>query len=397
MISVKAERMINQINPINELLNITEGVISFAGGLPSLDLLESHAIYEIMTKTNLNELNSILQYGEIEGNFTLRQMISKRVLEYGIHTDPAEIVIISGATQGIDFVSELFINSGDYILVDQYSFVSAIEIFKSYGAIIIPVQSDENGIIIDDLEKKLKEFSPKFIYIVPNYNNPTGFSLSMERRERLLDIIHGFEVFIIEDDPYLELYYEDSYLPPLKALDKNSKVIYLSSFSKTISPGLRVGYMIGNQDMKSTVIKLKENKDIHTSNLSQFLVLEFLKGDFEKHLDILRKSYKQKRDVMDYYLKYYLGSLIRYSIPAGGMFFWIKLQEGIDSIQLLKETLKHGITFIPGQSFCTDFTDDSSGYLRLNFTNPEEHEIKQGLEVISRCIEGLISQPALHK
>ncbi|HDX9703233.1 PLP-dependent aminotransferase family protein [Bacillus thuringiensis] len=397
MISVKAKRMINQINPINELLNITEGVISFAGGLPSLDLLESHAIYEIMTKTNLNELNSILQYGEIEGDFTLRQMISKRALEYGIHTTPAEIVITSGATQGIDFVSELFINSEDYILVDQYSFVSAIEIFKSYGAIIIPVQSDENGIIIDDLEKKLKEFSPKFIYIVPNYNNPTGFSLSMERRERLLDIIHGFEVFIIEDDPYLELYYEDSYLPPLKALDKKSKVIYLSSFSKTISPGLRVGYMIGNSDMKSTVIKLKENKDIHTSNLSQFLVLEFLKGDFEKHLDILRQSYKQKRDVMDYYLKYYLGSLIRYSIPTGGMFFWIKLQKGIDSMQLLKETLKHGVTFIPGQSFCTDFTDDSAGYLRLNFTNPDEHEIKQGLEVISRCIEGLISQPALYK
>jgi 2-aminoadipate transaminase len=388
MISLKAEHTLKQVNPVNELLNVTEGMISFAGGLPSTELVNSDHVLGVLKNVLKQEIPSIFQYGEIEGNGEFRKLLSKWVQRYGINTNPHEILITSGGTQAIEILTEFFIDPGDYIFVDQYSFVSAIEIFKSYKANVISVESDENGIILECLESKLKKYSPKFIYIVTNYNNPTGYSLSKERRKRMVEIIKDFDTIIIEDDPYIELYYNEEFIKPIKSLE-HSQVIYISSFSKIISPGLRVGYIISNEEIIRKIRKLKENKDIHTSNLSQFIVLQVLKGDFDSYLDKLRSHYKTKRDFMIHCLDVYLNEHIQYNVPAGGMFLWIAMKEEINISELLNLALNKGISFIPGHVFCADSESGTGNYIRLNFTNPEITQMKIGIERIGDCIEGL--------
>ncbi|CAN7535653.1 PLP-dependent aminotransferase family protein [Rossellomorea sp. LjRoot5] len=387
-ISNKAEQTLKQVNPVNELLNVTEGVISFAGGLPSSELVNHHNYVEILNRACLDVNQSIFQYGQIEGDRELRELISEWVERYGINTSDSEVMITSGGTQAIELMTEFFIDPGDYIFVDQYSFVSALEIFKSYKAEVIPVESDEDGIIIECLEEKLKKYHPKFLYIVTNYNNPTGYSLSKDRRRKMVDIMNEFDITIIEDDPYIELNYDAPFIKPIKS-SGHPNVIYLSSFSKIISPGLRVGYIIAHEDIIRKVMKLKENKDVHTSNLSQFVVREIVKDHFETYLDTLRRQYKAKRETMQHYLDLYLHTNVEYRSPKGGMFLWVLLKEEINVTELLNFTLKRGVTFIPGSVFCPEYNEGSGNYIRLNFTNPDHAQIKTGIERVGECIKNM--------
>jgi 2-aminoadipate transaminase len=319
-----------------------------------------------------------------QGYEPLRLEMKKWLEQVEIDAEPHEIMIVQGAMQGLDLISRLFLAPGDYVIMEDPGFLAASDAFSATGAKILRITLDEEGIRTDSLENLLMQFPVKFIYVNPTFHNPTGVTMSLERRKHLLALARKYRVPIVEDDPYSLLYYGKKPLPPLRAMDRDNLVIYLHTFSKYLYPGLRVAALVAPEAIISSLSKVKQRIDLHSSNLSQIAVHAYLtEGRLERHLKKLRKAYAQRLEVAARLLQETPD--IRCHIPDGGVFLWCKIPASIRAERLLQFAIRNGVAFVPGNWMSGVGLGDN--YMRLAFTHPSLDMMKRGIELIQQSIK----------
>ncbi|RPI34825.1 MAG: PLP-dependent aminotransferase family protein, partial [Chloroflexota bacterium] len=335
-----------------------------------------------------------LQYGTTEGYLPLREMIARHSARYGIEVTPDNIMITSGSQQALDLLGKVFINPGDRILVESPTYLGALQAWNVYGAEYVAVPSDDNGMITDALEEALRA-GPKFIYVLPNFQNPTGVTLSLERRHQLIALADRYGVPIIEDDPYGQLRYEGEHLPSVVVLDgqfrdncKNTyrgNVIYLSTFSKILAPGLRLAWVVAPPEVIRKMVQAKQGADLHTSTFNQIVAYEVGRGGFlDQHIHTIRKCYGERRDVMLGAMDSYFPPGVDWTHPDGGLFLWGTLPEEIDTTELLKVAVQEKVAFVPGYPFYP--CGGGKNTMRLNFSNATPDNIRLGISRLGKAI-----------
>ena len=371
---------------IRELLKLTEetDVISFAGGLPSPDVFPASDFRSACMHVLEEHGPEALQYGTTEGFTPLRQMIARHAKRYGISAGPENILITCGSQQALDLIGKVFIDPGDQIIVEKPTYLGALQAWNAYEANFLGVPIDAEGVRLDELEQAL-EAGGKFIYLMPNFQNPTGVTLSLERRKRLVELVAKHEVPLIEDDPYGQLRYEGKHITPLFALD-GPDVIYLSTFSKILSPGLRLGWMIAPPDIIHRLVQAKQGTDLHTSTLIQMVVYEVSHGGFlDRQVRAIRSVYRERRDSMLSAMKKYFPAGVTWTHPQGGLFLWVTLPAILDSAEVLREALKERVAFVPGASFYAD--GSGANTMRLNFSYPKPAIIEEGIRRLGKVLK----------
>jgi len=392
---LRFERFFSQLthriraSEVRELLSWAKKrkIISFGGGFPDPSLYPVEELAEIARDVILNYKNNTLQYGTTEGVDELREELIKFMECYGIKVGSLEnIMITSGSQQAIDILSRIFLDPGDVVIVERPTYLAAINAFNLRAPKYYEVPMDEEGIIIEALESILKRVKRrgekvKFLYTVPTAQNPTGITMSVERRHRLIELAEEYDFLIIEDNPYSYILFEPVKCEHLKSLDKTGRVIHLSTCSKILVPGLRVGWAIGNEEIIRKMVLVKQSLDICTSTLSQYIAYEaFKRGLVDKQLKILPKFYKRKRDLMLKALERYMPERTHWVKPVGGMFIFVSLPEVINTRELLTEALRRGVGYIPGDCFFIDRSGKNT--MRLNFSYPKTHEIEKGIKIL---------------
>lgn len=373
---------------IREIFNMLAdpNIISFAGGNPSPASFPSAKIKQIVIE--LMELNGekILQYGSTEGWGPLRETAMAINSKKGINSALSNIQILTGSSQGIELSAKLFLNEGDTLLLEDPTFLGATQTFRTYKAEPLGVDTDAEGMILSDLEEKIKIFDPKLIYTIPNFQNPSGNTTSLARRKGVFALADKYKVVIVEDDPYGELRYEGDDIPCIKTFDSNGeRVILLNSFSKTISPGLRVGYATADPEIIRKMAVIKQGIDIHTTNLSQAIVDAFYrKGLYYPHVQRICEFYRVQRDAMLDAIAKYFPKNIKYTRPEGGLFIWIELSKNIQVLPIFKEAVARGVAFVPGEHFYADLSGKNT--LRLNFSMPSVEQIDIGCKILGELL-----------
>jgi 2-aminoadipate transaminase len=361
------------------------GIISLAGGNPAPESFPSGDVAEIAASILRENGSHVLQYGGTPGIGRLKDTVIAMMKKRGITAAPGEVIITSGSTQGIGLAAKTLLDPGEVILCESPSFIGAIQTFLTYEADLWGVAMDERGMMIEDLEEKIKKHKPKFVYTIPTFQNPTGKTLTEDRRRAMLEVCEKHGVLILEDDPYCDLRYSGTPVPPIKSFDKSNTVIYLMSFSKIISPGLRVGAAIADSRIIAKYNIAKQGEDLHTSNLSQEIVNAYTNsGKLEPHISEVCESYGKKRDAMLEKLESFPKG-ITYTKPDGGLFIWVTLPEGMDAAAIFKQCVDAGVAFVPGTHFYPD-----GGHLntiRLNFSMPSLEQIDKGCDILKGVIE----------
>ncbi|WP_407271536.1 PLP-dependent aminotransferase family protein [Radiobacillus sp. PE A8.2] len=354
-------------------------VISFAGGLPDENLFPVDAIRRAFDQALTSDRKN-LQYGETEGVMELRERLASRMATKGIHRSPDDILVTSGSQQAIDLFSRIMFNRGDVILTENPTYLAALQVFESYEANIIAVDSDDDGMLEEDLEDKIVRLKPKCIYVVPTYSNPGGKVWSLERRKKLLELADKYHVVIFEDDPYGEIQFDENESPPsIASMDNNRLVLYTSTFSKTVVPAMRIGWIVGPHQIIRLMAQAKQASDLHTNSISQHALIHLLKDfDFDGHITTLRKTYLERMNMMKSLLDSVEGNQIKYQIPKGGMFLWVNMPEHVNTTELLSTAVDRGVAFVPGAPFYV--SNPQQNTMRLNFTNAEPEKIKLGME-----------------
>jgi len=389
---------------IRELLKITQkpGVISLAGGLPAPEVFPSKRFDEACHKVLSENGSSALQYGATEGYEPLREMIARNMARYGIQARVENVLITSGSQQALDLIGKLLINSGDRVLVEAPTYLGALQAFNVYGAEYISVPIDQDGLRTELLEKALR-LGPKFMYVLPNFQNPGGTTLSEGRRHELVLLADKYGVPIIEDDPYGQLRYEGEHLPALLVVDRENlrrdngysigNVIYLSTFSKTLAPGLRLGWIVAPPEVISKLVQLKQGADLHTSTFTQFVAYEVARDGFlDEHVKLIRKVYRERRDEMLSALTDFFPAEATWTRPLGGLFLWVTLPEGMNSRQLFQAALEQNVAFVPGDSFYAHDGHEGSRHLRLNFSNATGDQIREGIRRLSVALKSQMTE-----
>ncbi len=387
---------------IRELLKFTEqpDIISFAGGLPAPEVFPVKEFREACNYVLENFGPQALQYSTTEGYRPLREMIARHTARYSVEVTAENILITSGSQQALDFIGRLFVNRGDYIVVESPTYLGALQAWNAYGAQYIPVRADENGMIVDELEAALR-IGPKFIYVLPNFQNPSGSTLSLERRRQLVEIADKYGVPIIEDDPYGQLRYEGEHLPSVVALDSeyrgpngghySGNVIYLSTFSKLLAPGLRLAWVIAPPEVIRKLVMAKQAADLHTSSFNQYVAFEVGKGGFlDEHAKVIRATYKERRDVMFEMMEEMFPPGVTWSKPKGGMFLWGVLPEGMDAADVLKRAIEKKVAFVPGEAFHPN--GGGKNTMRINFSYSSPDTIREGITRLGTTLKELIRE-----
>ncbi|MDW8327033.1 MAG: PLP-dependent aminotransferase family protein [Anaerolineales bacterium] len=390
---------------IRELLKWTQRpeMISFAGGLPAPELFPLPE-FQAACQTVLKEKGgAALQYSTTEGYLPLRELIARHVNRYGIKATPDNVLITAGSQQALDLIAKLLINPGDRVLVEAPTYLGALQAFNVFGAEYVSVPTDEDGLRTDLLEDALRS-GPKFMYILPNFQNPGGMTMTLERREALVALSDKYGIPIVEDDPYGQLRYEGEHLPPLVQLDRTTKgikaddgytlgnVIYLSTFSKTLAPGLRLGWIIAPSDVIAKLVQLKQGADLHTGTFVQMVAYEVARGGFlDEHVRKIREVYRARRDVMLEALAAEFPAEVTWTRPAGGLFLWMRLPLGMNSHALLQAALAQNVAFVPGDAFFTPDVPPKEAlrYLRLNFSNMKPEQIREGIRRLAAAYRTL--------
>ena len=386
---------------IRELLKLTElpEIISFAGGLPAPEVFPLERFREASNTVLENFGPQSLQYSTTEGHRPLREMIARHISRFSSEVSADNVLITSGSQQALDFVGRLFVNRGDYIVVESPTYLGALQAWNAYGAQYIPVRADEHGMIVDELEAALR-VGPKFIYVLPNFQNPSGSTLSLERRQQLIRIADKYGVPIIEDDPYGQLRYEGEHIPSIVALDSeyrgpngghySGNVIYLSTFSKLLAPGLRLGWVIAPSEVIQRLVMSKQAADLHTSSFNQYIAFEAAKGGFlDEHVKVIRATYKERRDVMIEMMEEMFPAGVTWRKPKGGMFLWSILPEGMDSAEVLKRAIEKKVAFVPGEAFHP--LGGGRNTMRLNFSYSSPETIREGIARLGVTLKELIA------
>ncbi|MEW5552902.1 PLP-dependent aminotransferase family protein [Peribacillus frigoritolerans] len=376
-----------------EILKVTERpeVISFAGGLPAPELFPVENL-KIACNAVLDEEGAAsLQYGTTEGYIPLREAISHRMKGIGINSTIENVLITSGSQQAIDLTGRLFINEGDTIICESPTYLAAINAFKSYDAKFVEVVMDDDGMVMEELEKKLNNHpDTKFIYTIPDFQNPTGRTLKLERRKRMIELANQYDVLIVEDNPYGAVRFAGEELPPVKHFDTENRVIYISTFSKIFTPGLRLGWICADESFIEKYVAFKQTADLHTDSLAQRITAKYLEiYDMEEHIKKIKAVYKTKCTDMMRSIEEFFPKNLSYSKPEGGLFIWVELPEGIDSAHIFTECLKNNVACVPGTPFFPNGTQKNT--LRLNYSNMSNEKIIEGIkrmgEVLHRELE----------
>ena len=359
------------------------GVISFAGGNPSPDALPDETVSKLAQEVLRENGKAILQYGATEGYPSLVESL-KAYVEEQLGVKVPAVLPVTGSTQAMDLLCKALIDPGDTVLVENPSFLGNLQCLKLYQARLIPVESDENGLIIEDLEQKVSEHHPKLLYTIPTFQNPTGKTLSESRRKAVAEIAAKYGMVIAEDDPYRDLRYDGKPLHSIKYYDHDGWVVFLGSFSKIISPGLRVGYIAGDADIIRKCTVGKQSTDVHTSNLNQAIVDQFLRRNLlPDHIRNICLGYGAKMNTMLDCLGAFPEG-VRFTHPQGGLFIWAELPEKIDAVDLLSKAVERKVAYVPGTYFFTDGGHRNT--IRLNFSNSSADQIVRGMNVLAGIV-----------
>jgi 2-aminoadipate transaminase len=381
---------------IRELLKLTQRpeVISFAGGLPAPELFPVARFQEACHRVLQTQSASALQYGPTEGYRPLREYIVGHMARYGILASVDNVLITSGSQQALDLIAKLLINRGDRILVECPTYLGALQAFDLMGAEYVTVPTDDHGIQTCNMEEALRS-GPKFMYILPNFQNPGGVTLSRSRRDQLVALSDKYGIPIVEDDPYGQLRYEGEHVTPLVVLDRTNltrdpgyklgNVIYLSTFSKVLAPGLRVAWIVAPPDVIAKLVQLKQSTDLHTSPFTQMVIYESARDGFiDEHVKLIRATYKDRRDAMLAALQDFFPPEVTWTHPHGGLFLWVTMPPGVDSAKLLDTALRQDVAFVPGDPFYPN--GDEGSHLRLNFSNAKPEMIREGIRRLSIAV-----------
>ncbi len=363
-------------------------MISLAGGNPAAELFPNEELSKIAADILKENPVGALQYGISEGNIALREKILEMMKEReNIIASLDEITIVSGGQQAIEIISKILLNEGDSVIVETPSFVGGLNAFRSYGANLVGVEVESDGINIEKLKETIKNTkNVKLIYTIPNFQNPSGVTMSTEKRKALYEIARDNGIFIIEDNPYGELTFDGVKLPTIKSMDEAGVVLYSGSFSKILAPGLRLGYLIAPKNFTEKVVLGKQVSDVHTALLPQLLALEFMKRyDIGELIEKMRTLYKKKCDVLIGAMKEYLPENITYTVPGGGLFVWCNAP-GIDTLKLSNECIKEKVLIVPGNNFATDQSLINNGF-RLNFSTMPDDKLVEGVKRLGKVLE----------
>lgn len=385
--SNRAKRI--KASEIRELLKLTvqPNIISFAGGLPAAELFPLSDIADVAKDVILNEGQSALQYSPTEGLQKLREIIIKqRLNRVDINAGLDEIFITSGSQQALDFVGKMFINEGDMIFVESPTYLGALNAFLAYDPIYVEIPLQNDGLDTDKLEELLKSgMKPKFLYTIPDFQNPSGITMSLEKRKKLISLANEYDLVIIEDSPYAELCFTGEQIKPIKSMDTEGRVIYLGTYSKTFTPGLRIGWVVGNPTMINKFIQIKQGSDLQTSSLDQKIAAEYMiRFDLNEHIRSIIDVYSKRRNVMLETMKANFHPDITYTESHGGLFTWAKVKDDMDTKSILAEALLENVAFVPGGSFFAN--GGKNNYMRLNYSCMSEEKIKEGIERLAKVL-----------
>ncbi|BDR91514.1 PLP-dependent aminotransferase family protein [Vulcanisaeta souniana] len=379
---------------IRELLKwVNENVISFGGGMPDPSSFPVKEIMEITRDVLSAKAEKALQYGTTGGILELKEELAKFMGKVGIKINgPEDIIITVGSQEALDIIGRLFINPGDYIITESPTYLAALQAFRIYGPRMVGIPMDSEGVRVDLLEEAVRKIindggKLKFIYVVPTGQNPTGITMSDERRKALLDVASRYDLAIVEDDPYGYIYFGDDEPPArLKAMDSEGRVIYLSTFSKIAAPGLRLGWVAASSEVIRWFELAKQSIDLHTSTLNQYIAAELLRrGVIEKNIPRTKEIYRSKRDLMLQALSEYMPSGVSWTRPSAGMFIWLTTPERIDTGEMLGTAIKkYGVAYVPGKSFYPN--EERHNDMRLNFTYPTPQQIFEGIKRLALVI-----------
>ncbi len=382
-----------QDTTVRDLLKLSgrKDMILLAAGVtvPGIDSLE--ALKRIQTDVVKSHGHTVVQHMPADGFYPLRESITKLMSERGINATATETMVLSGSQQGLDLAARAFIDPGDVVFVEEPTFFSAVHIFRAAGARVVGVPTDSDGMRIDVLSMLLKRFKPKLIYTIPDFQNPSGAVMSLERRNELLSLAYRNQIIILEDDPYGMLRYEGNALPALKAMDVHDNVLYLSTFSKLLFPGFRVGWISGPPQVLHRLTLLKQMADLHTSSLPQLIFDRFLReGLMKGHLEKANKENCRRRDVMHEELVAARLEGLNWNRPEGGLYLWCRIPDSMPQSRLLSRSVDNGVSFVPGNTFYPGNADGN--YIRLNFTYPTPEQIKEGVGRLARAYNDVLRE-----
>ncbi len=389
---------------IRELLKLTEqpDIISFGGGMPGPEVFPVEAFTEACNRVTRDMGRIAFQYGATEGYFPLRELIMRQMARYGIEVTPENILVTSGSQQALDLLGKILINRGDHILVESPTYLGALQAWSAYGAEYVTVPMDEHGMITDELENALRN-SPKFIYVLPNFQNPTGVTLLEERRAKLIELADRYGVPIVEDDPYGQLRYEGEHLPAVVVMDGKLRdpdacyrgnVIYLSTFSKTLAPGLRLAWVVAPPEVIRKMVQAKQGADLHTSTFNQLVAYEVIRDGFlDKHIKLIRDVYTERRDAMLGAMDAYFPPGVDWTHPEGGLFLWGTMPENISAAEVLKAAIEQKVAFVPGAPFFP--LGGGHNTMRLNFSHATPDKITEGIARLGRVLRGKVGETTI--
>lgn len=385
---------------IRELLKVTAqpDIISFGGGFPAAELFPLDRVKEACDKVLTENGAKALQYSQTEGYAPLRGLIAANVSRYGINVSADNVLITTGSQQALDIIGRIFINRGDRVLTESPTYLGALQAWNAYGAAYETVISDNDGLSTDDLAKVIGSHI-KFMYVLPNFQNPAGVTLTQERRQKLVELADRFCVPIVEDDPYGQLRFEGEHLPPVVVLDDalrdngilsyRGNVIYTSTVSKILAPGLRIGWVIAPTEVIKKMVQAKQGADLQCSTFDQYVAYELLQGDWMKdHIQTLRKVYKERRDAMLQAFEDFMPEGTTWTRPQGGLFLWLRLPEGCNATELFPIAVEEKVAYVPGEPFYPN--GGPLNTMRLNFSACNPETIRVGVERLARMVRRCI-------
>jgi 2-aminoadipate transaminase len=375
---------------IREILKFTQmpDVISFAGGLPAPELFPIREFEEASRHVLTTDGERALQYSLTEGLLSLREGLAEKMQKYGVDAKPHNILLTNGSQQALDLIGRIFIDEGDVIVTGKPTYLGALQAFKVYSPEVVGITVDDQGMRVDELEKALAATRPKFIYVLPNFHNPMGVTLTLERRREIVKLAAKHGVPIIEDDPYGELRFEGEDITPIVVLHKEN-VIYLSTFSKTLAPGIRLGWVAAPEQIVRKLVQAKQATDLHTSTFIQMIADDIMRrGILKAHSKVIKEAYGERRHIMTASMEEHFPEGVTWTKPVGGLFLWVRTPESLNTMDLLETAVEEKVAYVPG----TVFYPDGSGLntMRLNFSNATPDKIREGIKRLGRVLEKAI-------
>ncbi|MGN2625159.1 PLP-dependent aminotransferase family protein [Stutzerimonas balearica] len=353
-------------------------VMSFAGGLPAEPMLPAVDWSQMPA--------SLGQYGMSEGEPELREVIAAQARLLGVPCDASQVLILSGSQQALDLASKLFIDPGTEVLVEAPTYLAALQSFQLFGADCLAVAQEADGPCLSDLRARLARHKPALAYLIPTFQNPSGVRYSEAKRDAVAALLDEFEVTLLEDEPYRELVFDEGMASPIVGRLRKASWIYTGTVSKTLLPGLRVGYLIASPDLYPYLLRLKQSADLHTNRIGQWQALQWLGSSaYADHLAALRSFYRERRDAMQAALQEHFSELANWEVPQGGLFFWLALKQPLDTRTLLRPALAEDVAFMPGEPFFVD-PERNPGYLRLNFSHVAPERLSEGVRRLAAVI-----------